>query len=307
MEGQRGERWVRVGAFSCCSARSCTSTRKVDNPHLSSSLLFYSILFWASFSRLLSLVFPPPILSFNCLHPACRGGCAREEPGDERWWLADTEQTAAAARRASGRTLPSSWHCCRWAGVCQHLFGSLWCPVPNWGRGEPASFPCSCGCSLLQRGRAEELEAMTFQALQMFAQWMWVSLSFPSSLLSQWLFSNLSILSFLQMRSKSGALCSSCQVSLRWNKKEIVASPASQCDTVTYKTYSCFLSFKWIVRTQSFRLHVLLFISMVSYWLYCSSLKQLSKVRAKKDISHLRLCRNKNSLCETQVQGSDDL
>lgn len=109
-------------------------------------------------------------------------------------------------------------------GVCQHLFGSLWCPVPNWGRGEPASFPCSCGCSLLQRGRAEELEAMTFQALQMFAQWMWVSLSFPSSLLSQWLFSNLSILSFLQMRSKSGALCSSCQVSLRWNKKEIVAS-----------------------------------------------------------------------------------
>lgn len=150
MEGQCGERWVRVGAFSCCSARSCTSTRKVDNPHLFSSLLFYSILFWASFPRLLSLVFPPPILSFNCLHPACRGGCAREEPGDERWWLADTEQTAAAARRASGRTLPSSWRRCRWAGqACASTFSVLCgalCPTGAGGNPLPSTAPVAAAC-----------------------------------------------------------------------------------------------------------------------------------------------------------------
>lgn len=63
-------------------------------------------------------------------------------------------------------------------GVCWHLAGNLWHLGPTGtplGPGdEPASFHCSC--SLQQRGRAEELEAMTFQALQMFAQWMWVSL-----------------------------------------------------------------------------------------------------------------------------------
>lgn len=64
MEGQCGEWWGKVGAFSYCSTRSCTTTRKVDNPHLFSSLLFYSMLFWASLPRLLSLVFPPPHLIF---------------------------------------------------------------------------------------------------------------------------------------------------------------------------------------------------------------------------------------------------
>lgn len=37
---------------------------------------------------------------------------------------------------------------------------------------------------------------------------------------------------------------------------------------------------------------------MESYWSYCCSLKELSKVWAEKDVSHLRLCRNKHSLCE---------
>lgn len=175
--------------FPCCSARSRSTWRKVEN--LCSWLLFCSIVFWASFSSLLRLVVssPPPCLSLNCFHPM---GAVCEEPGNERRWLAATKQTATAAGRPM---LPVGR-----MGACQHLGGSPWPPGAHqwpWGQGEPASFHCSVGCSLLQRDSTEELEAMTFQTLQMFAQGMWVSLWFPSSLLSPWLFSNLSILSFL--------------------------------------------------------------------------------------------------------------
>lgn len=73
--------------------------------------------------------------------------------------------------------------------------------------------------------------------------------------------------------------------------------PAFQCDTVTSKTYYCFLSSKRIVRTQSFRLGVSLFISKKSYRSRCFSLKELSTVRAKKDVSYLRLCGSETA-CE---------
>lgn len=72
-------------------------------------------------------------------------------------------------------TLPSSWHCPDGqdsASTLLVLCGTWTQLGHHWGWGKPGSFHCSCGCSLLQRGRAEELEAMTFQALQMFSQWM---------------------------------------------------------------------------------------------------------------------------------------
>lgn len=125
MEGQCGEWWGRAGTFSCCSTRSCTTKRMADYPHLFSSLLFYGTLFWASFPRLLTLVFPPPILSFNCFHPACCGGCEREGPGDERRWLADNKANGCSSAKAfwpprcphpgtalMGRTVPAPcWFC----------------------------------------------------------------------------------------------------------------------------------------------------------------------------------------------------
>lgn len=77
IEGQCGEWWGRAGTLPCCSTRSCTTKRNVDNPHLFSSLVFYNTLFWASFPRLLSLVFPPPsyLLTVSILHAV---GAVRE-------------------------------------------------------------------------------------------------------------------------------------------------------------------------------------------------------------------------------------
>lgn len=72
--------------------------------------------FIASFSELPSQVFchlfvSPHALSFNCF--SCSGGCVREEEsGKERWWLAATKQTAAAAGRPSSRHIRRCW----WAG-----------------------------------------------------------------------------------------------------------------------------------------------------------------------------------------------
>lgn len=107
-------------------------------------------------------------------------GAVRAGREDERWWLADTKQLTGAARRlsrcphagavADGQDSRVPGQAC--ASTLLVLSGAWARLGHHWGQGEPASFHCSCGCSLLQRGRAEELEAMTFQALQMFAQWM---------------------------------------------------------------------------------------------------------------------------------------
>lgn len=129
--------------------------------------------FRASFPEFASQAFchlfvvpPAPTLSFNSFHPSCPGGCvSKKEPGNGRWWLAAAKQTAAAAGRPSSLGVAG--------GQDGRLPAPRWFSVNRWGRGEA---PSSCGCSLLQRGSTEELEAMTFQALQMFAQWMWVSL-----------------------------------------------------------------------------------------------------------------------------------
>lgn len=71
--------------------------------------------------------------------------------------------------------------CCRWAGRARA--GTLVVPhdplEPTGGHGarvnplpSTASFHRSVGCSVLQRDSTEELEAVTFQTLQMFAQGM---------------------------------------------------------------------------------------------------------------------------------------
>lgn len=135
VEGQYGKWWARAGTFSCCGTRSCTTKRKVGNPHLFSSLLFYSTLFWASFPRLLPLVFPPPILHFNYFHPACHGGCEGRERG---WEVVACRHQAIDWSSSKTVTLSSCWRCCRWAGqpcgrtgVCQHLAGPPWCLGPT--------------------------------------------------------------------------------------------------------------------------------------------------------------------------------
>lgn len=105
MEGQCGVWWGRAGTFSCCSTRSCSTEGKVANPDLFSSRLFYSILFQASFSSLLSFVVFIVCLGFFytqsyllTISILCAAGAAWEkEPGNDRWWLATTQQTAAAA------------------------------------------------------------------------------------------------------------------------------------------------------------------------------------------------------------------
>lgn len=90
---------------------------------------FYSILFWASFSSLLSLV-PPRHLSFN--YSSRRRGCVREkESGNARWWLAATKQTAAAAGRPSSRRIAHGLAALPVGrmGACWHLSGSQ----SHWG------------------------------------------------------------------------------------------------------------------------------------------------------------------------------
>lgn len=155
MEGQYGEWWARAGTFSCCSTRSCATKGKVDNPHLFSSLLFYSTLFWASFPGLLPLVFPPPILRFNCFHPAYRGGCEGREGvrggglQTPSKWLQQLEGCHAALMLAllpMGRT-----------GVCQDrsVPAPRWSsvlPGPNWDTAEagvnplPSTAPVAAAC-----------------------------------------------------------------------------------------------------------------------------------------------------------------
>lgn len=182
MEGQCGERWGRAGTFSCCSARSRSTERKVENPHLCSSLLFYCILFRASFLSSLRHWFAScslplsPHLSFNLFHPSRCRGCVREkEPGNERGWLAATKQTAAAAGRPlrpprcpqpggvaggqdglggqDGHVLAPRWHpggspvALRWVSVALR-----WVSVaPRWVSVAPSS-PARLGC---QQGQGE--------------------------------------------------------------------------------------------------------------------------------------------------------
>lgn len=133
MEGQCGERWGRAWKFSCCSARSCSAERKVQIPHLCSSLLFYSTLFLSFLlkSPVTCLFSPIPYLLTVSI-PHTMGavwerrslemkGDSLQPPRKQRQQLEGLPATSALGQAA----LPVS-------RVCQHPSRSLWWPQAHW-------------------------------------------------------------------------------------------------------------------------------------------------------------------------------
>lgn len=153
--------------------------------------------FIAPFSELPSqdfchLFFHPHILSFNCFHPECHGGCEREEPGVR---CANTKQMAAAAEGLPATTLPSS--CCQWAaqacaGTLLALCGT---PGPAGTPLLPSSAPVAAACC-----RGAELRSWRqwhFKHCRYLLSGCESVFNFQALCYLQWLFSNLSVLSFL--------------------------------------------------------------------------------------------------------------